>query len=362
METIKISVRQFTILVILFLIGSSILIVPGIIAQEAKQDAWIAAILGVVVALLLVKLYNVVGSIEPSMTLVEMNEKLLGKWIGKIVTISFLFFTIVVSGELLYFVGSFMQTQLMPETPLLAFNLLFISVIIMGVRYGLETIARSAEIIFPWFILLFLLTVFLLSPNFDFANTQPILETKMKPMIYGMLLFLSIFSFSPVVLLMIFPIAVNDSQQAKKALFKGTLIAGIILVIIVMLTIVVLGAETTSKLMYPSYSLAKRIEIGNFLQRLEMFIAFMWIITIFFKLLIYFYASVIGLAQLVNIKEYRPLTLPLGLLIVVLSVIVHPTTVDSMQYNKGAWLPFGATFGILLPLLLLVIAKIRKKM
>lgn len=361
METIKISVRQFTILVILFITGSSILIAPGTMVQLTKQDAWITAILGVGIALLLVILYNAVGSIGPSMTLVEMNEKVLGKLVGKIVTTVFLFFTLVVSSELLYFIGSFMKVQIMPETPLVAFHLLFVSVIIIGVRYGLETIARTAEIIFPFFIFLFVLFVLLLSPDIEIQNVQPILETKPKSMIYGILLFVSNFSFSSIVLLMIFPIAVNNLKQAKKAFFKGTLIAGIILIIVTLLTIVVLGEKETSQLMYPTFSLGKSIEIGNFIQRLEMIVAFIWIVTLFFMLNLFFYATVVGFAQLVSIKDYRPLTLPLGLIVVALSVIVHPNVVHSMEYNKGAWIPFGATFGVLLPLLLLVVAKVRKK-
>ncbi|QNK89129.1 endospore germination permease [Sporosarcina sp. resist] len=360
METIKISVRQFTILIILFLTGSSILLIPGILAQVTKQDAWITAILGVGISLLLVLLYNAVGSIEPSMTLVGMNEKVFGKWVGKIVTTVFLFFTLVVSSELLYFMGSFMKIQIMPETPLIAFHLLFFSVVIIGVRYGLETIARFAEIIFPFFILLFILTVLLLSPNIEIQNVQPILETKPKPMIYSILLFVSFFSFSPIVLLMIFPNTVNNLLLAKKAFFKGTLIAGIIIIIFTLLTILVLGEKDTSQLMHPTFTLAKRIEIGNFIQRLEMIVAFIWIVTLFFKLILYFYATVVGFAQLVSIKDYRPLTLPLGLIVVALSVIVHPNIVHSMEYNKGAWLPFGATFGVLLPLLLLVVAKFKK--
>ncbi|MGN7407935.1 GerAB/ArcD/ProY family transporter [Sporosarcina sp. SAFN-010] len=360
METIKISVRQFTILVILFLTGSSILLVPGIIAQVSKQDAWITAILGVGISLLLVVLYNAVGSIEPSMTLVGMIEKVFGKWVGKIVTTVFLFFTLIISSELLYFVGSFMQVQIMPETPLIAFNLLFVSVVIIGVRYGLETIARFAEIIFPFFILLFILTVLLLSPNIEVQNVQPILETKPKQMIYSILLFVSIFSFSPIVLLMFFPNTVNNPQLAKKAFLKGTLIAGIILIIVTLLTILVLGEKETSQSIYPTFSLAKRIEIGNFIQRLEMIVAFIWIVTLYFKIALYFYATVVGCAQLVNIKDYRSLTLPLGLIVVALSVIVHPNIVRAMEFNKGTWILFGATLGVLLPLLLLGVAKFKK--
>ncbi|MED3687234.1 GerAB/ArcD/ProY family transporter, partial [Peribacillus butanolivorans] len=51
-KDIKISARQFAILVILFSIGTTILVIPGVMAQEVKQDAWIAAVIGTGIGLL----------------------------------------------------------------------------------------------------------------------------------------------------------------------------------------------------------------------------------------------------------------------------------------------------------------------
>ncbi|NRF90612.1 GerAB/ArcD/ProY family transporter [Paenibacillus frigoriresistens] len=45
MENGIIGIRQFTILVTLFTVGSSILISPASLTAEAKQNGWIAAIL-----------------------------------------------------------------------------------------------------------------------------------------------------------------------------------------------------------------------------------------------------------------------------------------------------------------------------
>lgn len=39
LENGKMSVRQFTVTVILFTIGSSILVAPSVLASNAKQDA-----------------------------------------------------------------------------------------------------------------------------------------------------------------------------------------------------------------------------------------------------------------------------------------------------------------------------------
>ena len=51
-----ISPRQFMFLVILFSVGSSILIVPTPLAANAKQDAWISISISVAIGLLLVVL------------------------------------------------------------------------------------------------------------------------------------------------------------------------------------------------------------------------------------------------------------------------------------------------------------------
>lgn len=68
---IKINVRQFTVLVILYSVGTAVLIIPSTLAEIVKQDAWIAAALGVGLGMLLVLLYNAVGNIYPEKTLVE---------------------------------------------------------------------------------------------------------------------------------------------------------------------------------------------------------------------------------------------------------------------------------------------------
>lgn len=357
----KISVRQFGMLVTLFSIGTPILIIPAGLAGLAKQDAWLAAVLGVGLGLLITGLYCALGSRFPTKSLVEMNELILGKWIGKTISITFVFFNLVTAAELLYFVGNFMTTQIMPETPIQSINIIFACVVLMGVRLGIETLARSAEMLFPLFFVLFLILAIFVSPQIKWENIQPVLETDMNVLFKAVIFFTSVFSFSPVALLMIFPASVDRLKEARKAFLSGAFIGGVVLIIIITLAILVLGAETTARQMYPSYALAKKINVGNFLQRIEIVMAGMWFITIFFRVSCYFYASVIGLAQTLNLRDYRFLVLPLGILMIILSLIVHPNVVHSEEYNKHEWITYAATYGLLLPLLLLGVSAFRRK-
>ncbi|KQU19509.1 spore gernimation protein, partial [Bacillus sp. Leaf13] len=266
--------------------------------------------------------------------------------------------------KLLFYVGSFLTTQIMPDTPIEAINILFACILIMGIRLGLEPLARSAELLFPIFVFLFIVlaaSIFLPPVQFKFENIQPVFETGIKPMIHAVFLFTSIFSLPLIVLLMIFPVSVNQPKAAEKNFFIGILIGGICLIIIIALTILVLGADSSARQTYPSYLLARKLNVGDFLQRIEAIMAIMWIITIYFKMAFYFYATVIGLAQTLNMKDYRPLTLPFGMILVSLSLLIHPNVVHSATFDKEIWPLYASTYGLVLPILLLAINVFRKK-
>ncbi len=361
MEKEVISSRQFTIITSLLSIGTAILIIPSTIASSSKQDAWIAASIGVVLSLLVVKLFLTLGNQTPTLNFIEANEKIFGRFFGKITVIGFLSLTLFSGGELLYFIGIFMKTEVMPETPTLAFALLF-SIIIMYAAYlGLETFARSAEILFPMFILIFIFFIICITPQIKFENIQPIMEVSKTSMFYSIIRFMSVFSFSLVMLLMIYPASVNVQQSSKKGFYIGTILGGFVLVTLITLCILVLGAANTASRTFPSYALAQRISIGNFLQRIEIIMAFMWITSIFIRTFMYFYTTVVGIAQIMKLKDHRPLILPMGIIMIGLSQIIHPDIVHSDNYNNEIWPIYSFIFTILLPILLLIVAVIRNR-
>lgn len=356
----QISPSQFRILVILCFIGTSILLTPSGLAVESKQDAWIASIIGGLIGLLVIWLYNSVGNNFYNMSLIDYTEKLLGKWLGKTVFLLFALSLFINCSTIVWFVGDFVTTQIMPETPIQFTNILLVAVTVMGTRLGLETFARAGEILFPWVIGLFTLLVIFASKDIKFENLQPVFEYGMKPILRGALLYVSYSSLTLIVLMMIFPTYVNNLKEAKKSFLSGTLIGGIMIFIVTTLCILVLGHEITARNSFPTYILAKKISIGGFLERLESIIAVLWFITIFYKILLYFYGAVIGFAQILKLKDYRPLTLPLGMILVVLSLVVYPNFTYSSVWTTTTWIPFILTYGFFLPLLLLVVGVFRK--
>lgn len=353
----KISVRQFTVLVMLYTIGTSILVVPSSLAVVSKQDGWIASILGTGASLLSVLLYSALGKRFPDMTLVEYSERILGKWLGKTISILFLSFVFLLASFLLRVVGNFMTTHIMPETPMVVIHILFISVVILAVRLGLENMSRASEIFLPLIIFIFIFLAVFLSPHIEIDRIQPVLEGGIKPVLLAAFYFFSLQEL--VVFLMLFPY-VNRTKKAGDALLAGATIGGIFVIATTMLSLLVLGPDFTARNIYPSYSLAKLINVGGFLQRVEAMLAIIWFVTIFFKTVVCFYAICLGLAQTLKLKDYRPLTLPLGMIMVVLSIVVYGNIVNFLEFTPRIWSVYALTYMLVLPLLLLGVDSVRK--
>ncbi|MFD1036921.1 endospore germination permease [Virgibacillus byunsanensis] len=359
LENGKINIRQFTCLVILFTVGSSVLVAPSGLAEAAKQDAWIASILGVAIGLLLVMLYNNLQQQFPDKTLVQYSEVILGKWLGKGVSLLFLSYFFILASFLLREIGDFVTTQIMPETPIESILILFLFVVMLGTRLGLEPVTRSAEIFFPWIVGLFIMLIVLLSPEIDIQKIQPVMENGLKPVLRATFPFLGLPFLELIVFLMIIPY-VNKSQKTGKAFLIGTLIGGGFLIVITIMSLVVLGNDFTARNTYPSYILGKKISIATILERLEVIVAIIWFLTIYFKLSICFYVTTLGLSQTLNLKSYRPLIFPLGMNLIVLSLINSPDITYFHHFIEKIWTPYSLTFGLFLPLLLLGVGAIRK--
>ncbi|MBI0577233.1 GerAB/ArcD/ProY family transporter [Neobacillus cucumis] len=98
-----------------------------------------------------------------------------------------------------------------------------------------------------------------------------------------------------------------------------------------------------ARLTYPSYVLGKRISIGNFLERIEVIVAVIWIISIYFKLSFCYYGLSLVLAQIMKLKDYRILLFLLAFLLIPYAILSEPSTVHYQTYNATAWIPFSLT-------------------
>lgn len=359
LEKGKLSPRQLTILVMLLTIGDSILVIPPSTTHYARQNAWISTIIGMVAGLLTTYMYSRFVKAYPNLTLIQAIQKTLGKWLGTILSLMTLMFFLMIGVGSMREISDFVVSEMLPGTPIPSILILFMLIVIMATRLGIEVIGRAGEIFTPMIIILFLVLTVAIIPQIEFVRIMPIMEDGIKPVLRGAISITSYTFLETVIFLMILP-SVNQQEKITKSFLQGALLGGIVIFITLTVSILVLGPDLTTRDIFPSYNIARRISVGGFFERVEALIALQWMLTLFIKITLYFYAFILGLSQLLKLKEYRVLTLPTGLILVSLAPIIAPNFTYYNTVFDNYWVYYVITFGLFLPLVLLGVAMFRR--
>ncbi|MFK7692380.1 endospore germination permease [Paenibacillus sp. HJGM_3] len=355
----KISHRQFIVLVYLYSVGTTILVIPSGLAAASKQDAWLGAVAGIAIGAIILFLYFALWRLYPGKSFVGICEAVLGRWLGFLIGLIFSFYSFIGAATVLFYVGDFFKTQFLPQTPLVLINAFFAFIVVMGVRLGLETLGRSSELMLPWFLFLFVVLLATLAPEMKPENMLPIFETGWMPMINSGFDVAGTAYFPILFLFALIP-NVQNPGKARIGMLLAALLAGISFMLMTLLCIWILGADITARSMFPSYALVKKINIGNFFQRIEAVMAGLWFVTTYFKTTFYYYGWTSSFSELLRLKSSRTLTLPFGILLVVFSIVVYPNTVYMQNWDSTVFLPYIITMCGVIPLLLLIVGGVKR--
>ncbi|WP_318503547.1 endospore germination permease [Bacillus sp. T3] len=350
----KISNIQFSMLIIMFIVGTATLIVPAIVTGIAKQDGWLSTLLSLCLGFVFVMVFAKIAERNPDITLIQTCEKILGKWLGRLVSLLYTVYFLFLTAIFLRIAGDLITTHVLTETPIQATETLFLIIMIMAVRLGLEPFSRAAEMLFPHIVFFILLFFFFLLPQVKGENMTPVLEHGLEPVLFGTYKIIGIPYLNLVIFLMLTPF-VSTPSKIKKSFFISILIGGMFITMITLFSIFVLGADATNRLNYAPYILAQKIQIGNFIQRIEIVAGAFIFISLFVKSALTYYCFILSTAQTFHLKNYKILTLPFGLIVLVLSISLFPNIIYFHTFVSVAWTILTLIFGLLLPLLILIV-------
>lgn len=347
-----ISPRQFAFIIISFVIGSASLFVPE---SVAGRDAWISTIIGAIVGLFpLLTIIHLQQKFK-GLTIIQYSELLLGKFFGKIMGILFIFNMFLISTLIVEDLALLFNIAIIPDTPEIIFRLGLIVLVAYAILSGIESIGRLAELyVFP-IIFLLLILPFLTVEEVNYNLLRPILAEGYGPVIAGALLALT-FPFGEIAMLgMIIP-TVQDSKSSTKYYILAYLLASVLLLARTVIAIAVFSADVLVKLQLPIYNVFRLIDFGEFVNRIEAFFIFVWILGFFTKLLATFYGMVLGIGQIFNMQDKNSLVIPLGLLTIFLSQFMFPSS-GFFVYFDSIILPFiSIPLNIFFPLVLLILS------
>ncbi len=359
-EKTRISWVQATLLLINMVTATLILVVPAITTEAARQDAWLSALVATFGGLLLAFIFTKLQQRFPRENLLQFSITILGPVLGKVVGFLYLWYFLHLAAIIIRSFGDFLVISFMPETPVWVFIIIITILAAYAVHNGLEVIARVNILFFALVILSIVIIFFLTAKDMDFTNLTPILAEGWKPVVRGSLFPLAWIG-EIVIGLMILSHLANPGE-IKRVYLVTTIGVGILLLQVIIGVVATFGPEYTSHLIFPGLTGTRIISIGNFIERLEALAMVMWVGGAFTKICLVYYAGVYGMAEWFRLKDPRPLVGPAGIILVFFALIIYEHFTD---YLKFATVPFPmytlTTFEGGLPLLLLVIAILRKK-
>lgn len=356
----KISAFQLFCATVLVPYGTAVLF---LITPEAKQDAWIAMFIYIIPAVILQYIYLNLWNKYPEDTIVTYMPKIFGNFFGYTLSIIYIVFFSYETSRSTRDIIEIIDFALMPKASMYLIGIVFIVTVIYGTHSGIENISRIGCIFLALFVLLFLLEwlfIYTTPGAVKFYNLKPVLENGILPVIKEGWILITFPYGESIVLTMLFP-AVVEKTKVKKAVVFGTVFLGIILSINSILFISVLGVSHASSSLLPLAQTLRIMKIGEVFDRLDVLIILILLMGAFIKVCFYLYGTILGIAQIIKLKDTKNLALPVGFAVLIVSYLIasnYPQHIYIGQKISLIYIHFPLE--VLIPVLALLVYYFKK--
>lgn len=347
-----ISPKQMHACIFMYMLGDALISGGTFFTQ---QDAWFAYLVGVLVSLPMLWVYSKILDFSPDRNFFGAVTQVFGEVLGRIVCLIYILYFLFVGAYVLRLCTEFIHLVNMPETPPTAIMACLIFAAAFIIKRRIYTMSRVAR--FGMFVMIFTvsLTVVLSIPNMNLDNLKPVLSSEPSLLASGSLF---IFTLSSETLLCI-PMfsALDKKEKVMPIFFKGFLIGAFWLIIAKMRNILVLGS-CIKLFAFPSYEAVSTISYGEFFTRIEVLIGINLLLAGVLKICILIYDTCAGISRIFNMADYTSFTASASMLVFVMALFISHNAQELFS-----WLIyhpyFAPLFQILLPLIILIVGKIR---
>ncbi|WP_127534244.1 GerAB/ArcD/ProY family transporter [Paenibacillus kobensis] len=355
MNNDKITSAQLACMLFLSILATSMLTSPSLAYGIAKNDMWMTPLIGSLGGFLTVALSLALYRRYPGCTLIQYSDLILTKWLGKPISLVFLFVCLQMNANQLRQFAELMKLAFMVNTPIIIFAVSMMLVGAIVVNLGIELIGRLSLLFTPIIIIIVAVLILPLIRGMEPDQLLPFMADGAAPILRGAFA-LQIWFPTYIYAAMFLPY-VSDINKARRWLNWGVCWSTTIFTLSFLYIVMSMGAAS-QHFSYPFLLLSRYVTIASFMTHLDALIMILWVLDVFIRTIVMYYAAVSGFSQWFQLPSYKPITLPVGLLIVLLTFWSIP---DITTYNFLAYIVlYYYTLGnICIPLLLYIIALFR---
>ena len=357
MKQERITTSQLAIVVAIAVMGTVVLSVPRTLSIGAENSGWISLMLGWAIGLAGIFLFVRLAERFPQKTIAEYSALVFGRWLGKLVSLSFSAYFILLCALYTRVFAQTIVIPLLPETPISVVLGIFVILLIYESHAGLQSIAQLSQVFIVPIIIAALVIVAGVAPLMDLGRLKPLFQPGPGPILRTALTASTHFGESAV-LLVLYPYLTRRSRVLRSG-WIGLSTALAILLPVVLGGVAVYGHEQVQRLLFPTLSLARLIRFGGFVEHAEVLFVVLWLFSAFLKVSILFYVSSVALAQTFGIDDYRPLVNVLATIVVLGSLL--PENAAMVLELTDVVVSYGWMYEYGLPLIVLLAAVVLRK-
>jgi len=350
----EITPLQLFFLTFLGQLGAGILTLPRQVTAIAGQDGWISVILATFLSMLAAGIIVKLVQRFKGLSLIEINQKVFGKFLGYIISISYLLYFFGNSAYVLMVSVGLVTIWILPGIPVLLINAIYLIAVVYLTRNGIKVLARLYTLYFYHVAPLFLIMLWPLL-KFETRLIFPVGTGGLLPVLKGIQAPLfAFFGFESILILNPF---LKEPEKSMLPVQAATALVGLLYTITVFGLTAYFGVAELQFHLWPTIYMARSIEVA-FLERLDIFMDIIWVIVVFTTLAMYYYLLVLGIARLLKFKEHKNFTLFLVIPVYLFATLFGGVT-KGEEFGKYASLN-GAIHVIVLPVLIYLISCLRK--
>jgi len=348
--------KQALAIMIMFTLGSTLVLGAG---GTAKNDVWLAILLSMLMAVPILLLYCRIQRLYPDKNIYGIFDAVYGSIAGKLMSFVFIWYLFHLGALVIRNFTEFIVSVSLPETPQNVIGLFMIVLCIWAVKAGIEVISRWTSIMLPIMVLVILTVTMLFAPLLDFENLKPVLYDGFAPVLDSAFSVFA-FPFSETVVFLTFFNQLTKKEKVYKVYFWNLIISGTFILLVSVRTLLSLGVPNINILFFPSYASVRLINIGDFLERIEITVAMVFLFAGFIKISMCLYGASIGAAHLLGCSNYRKIAAPLGLAMLILSIIIYKNTAEMFEWANNIYKYYSFIFEVFMPVVTYMAIGVRK--
>ncbi|AZN43085.1 GerAB/ArcD/ProY family transporter [Paenibacillus albus] len=315
----------------LFELGTAVVIPVG---MDAKQDAWIVTLSGCLIGIAFFSLvFGGLYKLYPDMPLTAYTRRIVGPFLGWLIGFSYLLYFMYIASRNMRDFIDLLTAAAYDATPMFALGAFMLIAVGYIISLGIEVFGRTAFIFFMLccFVFLFIIALVLLSDLSDFHRIEPVLGDGWKPVWKALLPTGLTFPFGEMIVMTMFLPYLNKKYKAVRISIGAMAFSAILLCVATFVNISVLGVEIASRATFPLFTSLSRLRLAEIVQRLDSVVLFLLIITSFFKIGTFMFASILAARDLFKISNYKTLVMPIGIIVLLTSLTVAGNLTEHLK-------------------------------